>query len=142
MSIPKDQIGEVLKLLCDRFPNCFAMFQARRRPLKIGIHHDILAVLGDEIDRKILGNALRVYVSNVGYLRAQREGADRIDLDGKPADVVTADEAANARRALDGIKAKQLKRRKPEATPAPEPTPRRDGLAALREAAKRRKTAV
>ena len=73
---------ETLTLLCEKFPATFFMYQDRRKPLKIGIRHDIEAILGDTIERKLILRALKIYIVNIGYLKSQRVGAPRIDLDG------------------------------------------------------------
>jgi sRNA-binding protein len=72
------------------------VWERRRRPLKLGIHTDILAVLDGAVTPRELSRALRRYVSNTYYLRMMAAGAARIDLGGRPAGVVTADEAATA----------------------------------------------
>src|SRR5262245_39740554 len=48
-----------------------------------------------------------VYCSNRVYLEHTLTGAWRLNLDGKPAWVVTADQAAHAKATLAGIRAKQ-----------------------------------
>ena len=103
---------EVLALLCARFPKTFFAYQRRRRPLKIGIHRELEAVLGETVERKLLHRAIRTYVVNYGYLQSQTAGAERIDLDGKPAGVVTEEEAENAKRTLAGINARRLEIKK------------------------------
>ena len=138
---------EVLALLYTRFPKAFHAYEARRRPLKIGIHCDLATALGETVERKLLRRALKHYFVNVGYQHSVKTGAERIDLDGEPAGVVTEEEAENARRSIAGInsmlreikKQKRLKQREKEKKPEPRPEPRRDGLAALREAATRRR---
>jgi sRNA-binding protein len=35
-------VGAVLELLAETFPACFSVYEVRRRPLKVGIHTDIL----------------------------------------------------------------------------------------------------
>lgn len=74
--------------------------------------------------------ALRFYCANIGYAFACKEGADRIDLDGKPAGKVTAEEAAHGVRIIE----KWRRRQKAKAD-----KPRRIGLADLRAAAQARK---
>ena len=128
------QLNEVIALLVARFPNTFAMFQERRKPLKLGIHHDLAAALG-EVEH--LNAALAYYTRSIGYLKAQKAGAKRIDLEGNEAGSVSEEQALNAQKALARIHARQKQKvaAEPEAKP-----PARDGLAALREAAKRRRT--
>ena len=74
------QLNEVIALLVARFPNTFAMFQERRKPLKLGIHHDLAAALG-EVEH--LNAALAYYTHSIGYLKAQKAGAKRVDLEGE-----------------------------------------------------------
>jgi len=57
----------LIELLAERFPNCFAFFERRRRPLKIGIQTDIQAALDGAVKPKELGRALRIYCVNRGY---------------------------------------------------------------------------
>jgi sRNA-binding protein len=156
MTTRKD-IDAAIELLCTRFPKRFVHFEERRRPLKLGIHLDIIAVLGEEIDRKRLAVALRFYVTNIYYLRAQTAGRDRIDLDGNPAGTVTEDEAKQAidRKVIQlqgtsrqaarcpGESGRQARGRAGTVAPSPPPpSPRKDSLSALREAARRRKQAA
>ena len=47
-------------------------FERRRRPLKLGIRQDLEAILGDQVDRKLLGAALKQYTNNLGYRQAQK----------------------------------------------------------------------
>jgi ProP effector len=128
-----DEIGAAIALLAETFPKCFAVFEQRRQPLKIGIHADIAAALDGAITLEELSNALRFYTGNVGYLRSLRAGAPRIDLDGQPAGVVTAEETAFAKTRLRA-------QRKNSAKPAvPTAAPKRLGLADLKAAALQRR---
>ena len=147
MSITMARIDEVITLLATRFPKTFFIHEAHRRPLKVGIHRDIGAVLGDAVDRRALYAVLRYYVSNIAYRKSQQAGVDRIDLDGNAAGVVTELEAVNAQKGVAGlVKAKRKRKAKvdviaPPPAPVVKPPPpsRGDGLAALREAGARRK---
>jgi sRNA-binding protein len=38
-------VAAVIALLAELFPECFSVYEGRRRPLKIGIHRDILAAV-------------------------------------------------------------------------------------------------
>jgi sRNA-binding protein len=40
----RESVVATIALLAERFPKAFRQYQAKRQPLKIGIHHDILAV--------------------------------------------------------------------------------------------------
>lgn len=127
-----------LELLAERWPRCFAIFEQRRRPLKLGIDQDIAAALADPFTPDELKSALRFYVGNIGYLLACREGAERVDLDGNVVGAVTAAEAAHAARVIARRQNKTAKPINKQPKPAP---PRRLSLADLREAAQRRKAA-
>lgn len=85
------------ELLAERFPLCFAPKEvAEKRPLKIGIYHDIRARLPELSGRRVTA-ALHDYTTGPKYWTALVAGAVRIDLDGNPAGVVSADEADHAR---------------------------------------------
>jgi ProP effector len=73
-----------IQLLAETLPQCFAVFEQRRRPLKLGIYNDVMAALGSAITAKELSAAMRVYCGNRFYLRASTEGAPRVDLNGGP----------------------------------------------------------
>jgi hypothetical protein len=89
---------------------------------------------------------LAAYTTSPGYLRACREGEDRIDLSGEAAGTVTADEALDAavRAKLGGdLGSRQFSNGSPvsRATPTSTSTPagpRRLSLADLKEAWLRR----
>src|SRR5262245_39028071 len=144
-----------LRMLVELFPNCFAW--NNHRPLKIGIRQDI-AARGVALNVARVG--LRRYCIQIAYLHALIEGATRIDLDGQPAGVVTAEEAAAAakayaamlevalrKRALQREQAKQQRKAagapavKPAAKPTalPSPAALRVSLDALRAAGRLRR---
>jgi sRNA-binding protein len=126
-----------LALLRERFPNCFN----GRRPLKIGIHLDILARLGDEIAPRSLARALQYYTRRDAYLQHIVRGAWRYDLDGNPVgDVVPREIEQQAKEKLAKITARRKQRQAP---PPPSPQKKRgDGLNALKAAALRRRQAT
>jgi ProP effector len=103
-------IAATIELLAELYPKCFSIYEERRRPLKNGIHQDILATLDGIITPTELHQALRYYCSNLSYLSRTRTDAWRIDLNGEPAGTVTADEEAHTRARLVGIRAKQVAR--------------------------------
>jgi ProP effector len=151
------RIGTVIKLLCDRFPHTFSLHNPR--PLKVGVHAELTAALGDAVPPGDLQSALRAYTSTAHYLRALTAGACRIALDGKPADTVTPeDEAVAKKRLTESAKGAALRPALPPAgqagpeTPAKRATaetdkstvasaPKRLSLADLREAGRRRREA-
>jgi sRNA-binding protein len=87
---------EIIAMLAERWPACFAIYEKRRRPLKVGIDKDIAAAIGDIVSMDELKVALRAYVSNEAYLDACFVGAWRIDLDGNVVGTVTAEQAVRA----------------------------------------------
>jgi ProP effector len=147
------QIGAVIELLCVRFPQTF---NGRSPwPLKVGLHTDLLAALGDAVRPRDLKSALRAYTSNVRYLRALSAGAERVDLDGKPTGTVTIEDEAVATKRLAELANPTAPRtevaRAVQAAPeAPTMTPenekpavaKRLSLTDLREAGRRRRGAA
>jgi ProP effector len=141
MSVNKpNPAHDTIIVLADLFPKCFAVFQGRRSPLKVGIRDDVLAALNGAITAKEAGFALKIYTSNADYLKACKEGAPRIDLKGEVAGHVTADEASNARQRLAQMRPKRARRQ--AAAIKAKPTPHRLGLADLRAAARARRASV
>jgi hypothetical protein len=51
-----------IEQLAETWPAAFSVYEERRRPLRVGIREDILAVL--EIDPRELGLALGIYCRN------------------------------------------------------------------------------
>jgi ProP effector len=143
------RIFAVIELLAERWLAAFVVFEQRRRPLKLGIHNDILAVLDGAIFKKDLKLALGYYTSNSAYLVASQEGAVRVDLDGATAGVVSAEDAKRAAERLAVFhKFRRQKKAGKLAAPAPEiasstqvskPAPGRLSLGDLKEAALRRR---
>ena len=84
-------VQAAVDLLCNLYPKTFAMHEAKRRPLKIGIHHDLLAALDGAVTEAELGQALRCYTVNKVYRSRLKAGAVRYDLTGAPAGAVAAD---------------------------------------------------
>ena len=115
----REEAIAMITLLSERFPACFAVVEARRRPLKIGIHNDIIAAVGVAPDE--LGRALKRYTQADGYCAKLKAGAARIDLDGHAAGVVTEDEAKAAAASLAKRKARREARKRAAAAP-PAPT--------------------
>jgi sRNA-binding protein len=94
--------GITIELLARRFPLAFFVNGERRRPLKIGIIRDLVdADIG--IPGTQIRQALAAYTNSPGYLRACREGEDRIALDGRPTGNVTTEEAQHSRSKLARI---------------------------------------
>lgn len=140
MTVARKQIDEILTLLCSRFPNAFFMHEGKRKPLAVGIGRVVETILGHEVKGTVLHRTLQFYVNNAAYLRGLTVDAVRLDIDGNEAGRVTADQAAHAQEILAKRMKKKVTPPAPKSAPVVKPSPRRDGLAALREAAARRKT--
>jgi ProP effector len=154
MSTKRARTKAVIALLAAKFPKCFAVPDTCRRPLKVGIDADLLAAFGGSIRRTELIRALAMYCSSEGYLERVLTGAWRVDLEGKPAGAVSADDEkhAKAKRASIRIRREAVmaaaipqaaasRARGPALAPKAEtgPGPKRLSLADLREAARRRR---
>jgi ProQ/FINO family len=141
---PPIKAGDGIALLAERWPACFHVFERRRRPLKLGIHLEILAALDGAMTPAELTSALRRYTGNHCYLRRMSTGAARIGLDGNPTGTVSTEEAAAAAARLASYKrrrwAPSVSAPTPiPAPPSPLPAPKRIGLADLRREAQLRK---
>jgi ProP effector len=90
----------VIDLLCQQWPQTFFKYQARRKPLKLNIDHDIFLLLDGVVTYLELKRALACYVNNFGYLKSYRAGAPRIGLDGLSCGLVTEGEAEYARQKI------------------------------------------
>ena len=118
MTITKNQINATLTRLAEQFPQTFVLEKHMpHRPLKVGIAPDIQAALPD-LDRRALFVALKVYTHRLVYLQAVVVGAERVDLDGKPAGQVIASEAEHAVAVLAEILAQRQAQRTAAAVPA------------------------
>lgn len=131
----KDPIA-IITQLAERWPKCFSVYEGRRRPIKVGIRADIL----DTVEQwPGLSAALGSYVHNQAYLQTLVAGAERIDLAGEPAGVVTAAEAAVA---AEELAARAMRRKAVPTTPAPAAPAGRISLADLKASARARKGAT
>jgi ProP effector len=88
-------VARCLGWLSKAFP---AAFPTPPVPLKIGIDADINLRLDDWKGRARRREALKFYTRTAPYLAALVEGVDRIDLDGRPAGIVTREQAEAAAR--------------------------------------------
>ncbi|MDH2295896.1 ProQ/FINO family protein [Cobetia sp. 1AS1] len=101
----------LLKQWYKRYPDTF--FKGHTRPLKIGIHIELLEK--EPWDDKLVRRALAGYVHLPRYLKAVRAGTQRVDLSGQSVGAVTEDEARHARQQLDEL-TRQQKAREEQAT--------------------------
>ena len=79
----------VIDLLAERFPKTFCVHQTRRKPLKVGIDRDLIAVLDGALTERELQIGLGWYCRNKLYRAKLLRGAWRIDLNGNVAATIT-----------------------------------------------------
>ncbi len=84
--------SEALSVVRELWPLVFTV--SHPRPLKIGIHKDILAT--NILPKHIVELAIKYFVTRDRYLEATREGAFRVDLDGNRSGRVSLKEALRA----------------------------------------------
>jgi sRNA-binding protein len=77
----KEAVLAIIDTLAEKWPNAFFTDPTRRRPLKVGVHLDILEALPG-VNKKTLSTALRFYARHLSYMQAVAEGQARVDLNG------------------------------------------------------------
>ena len=116
---------DILPFLAECFPHAFTVEQyLTHQPLRIGIDGDLAERCQALTWRERIA-VLRYYTSRPMYLRGCVGGVARVDLDGNPAGVVTAAEAAFAAARLVEVLAEREARRtarEPAAAPTPSPS--------------------
>ena len=92
---------EIINYLNQQFPNCFTI-EGEAKPLKIGIFQDIISRLENSelLSKTKLRIALRAYTMGWRYLYCIKEGANRVDLDGNPTEVITKEQMEHAQQQL------------------------------------------
>lgn len=106
----------------ERYPNAF--FKGHTKPLKVGIHQELAE--REEWPNKLIRRALANYVNLPRYIKAVREGVERVDLDGQSAGKVDKEAALHAaekrgdkkEKRADKEAARQPKRAQPKPSPA------------------------
>ena len=93
----------LLKTLCEKYPKCFNLKD--RKPLKIGIDEDILQE-NSNINTENLKKAIGYYCGNIHYHGSFAESTHRIDLNGKPCQIIDAPHKDNASHAYNRLKKK------------------------------------
>jgi len=100
--------------LLERLQGEFAVFRDYQ-PLAIGIHKQLLERIPD-LDKNKMRVALHSHTASTRYLKALTEGAPRLDLDGQPAGVVTAEQQEVAVQTLrDRVKQSKERQKAAEA---------------------------
>jgi hypothetical protein len=93
-------------LLRERFPAAFC--GPPRVPLAIGIHRQILDVVGSDISKEELGSFLGWWTLRWDYLDAIAHGEMRRNLDGSLADAPAAEEQRSAAKVVYGLRADEV----------------------------------
>jgi sRNA-binding protein len=145
LSTRRPDPASTIQVLAELFAVFIADWRKPHRPLKVGIHQDLVGrglLVPDECRA-----VFRVYVGRRQYQKALAAGGPRYDLDGNAAGEVTAEQVDAAKTKLTLIKEKMKRREqsRPKAPPRAkqEPAaPYRLGLAALKAAAVARKADV
>lgn len=98
---PETKAEATRRILVERFPACFMPKRDEKKPLAIGIIHQVFAAAPD-LSRRSIRLAVHDYTNGLKYWRNCVEGAIRVNLDGSPSGTVTADQAAFAARTTAG----------------------------------------
>jgi len=89
-----------IALIADTYPKAFS--RDKVRPLKIGIQEDLVA--DGKLPAGKIKRALASYVRSPLYYKSMQLGAERVDLQGNAAGVVSELEAAHAKEMLKKIR--------------------------------------
>jgi sRNA-binding protein len=87
---------DLIAKLVATYPRAFFAKPKDRRPLAIGIHHDLRSDASRGVTDAELRTALHRYCTSPGYLASMIEGTDRIGLDGLAVGSVSAEAVAAA----------------------------------------------
>jgi len=101
-----EKTAQLLALLKEKYPKTFFSEADKVRPLKIDIHVDLCAALGDEYSKTAVKRALKNYAKTPEYFAVLKKGESRIDLNGEPCGVVSEEHIEIAENA----KARQKRR--------------------------------
>ncbi len=103
---PRTPVAETRAILAERFPAAIFPKGSTKRPLKIGIHLDMIERCPD-LTSKAIRSALRDYTGGYKYLRGMVAGRWRIDLEGVNAAVIIDAEEAAARKRIKKLDRKR-----------------------------------
>ncbi|MDG6882751.1 ProP effector [Phocoenobacter uteri] len=94
-------VKETIAYLAEKFPLCFSL-EGEAKPLKIGLFQDLAQALenDEKVSKTMIRQAMRGYTMGWRYLNACKEGAERVDLEGKPAGTIDAAQAEHAAQTL------------------------------------------
>ncbi len=129
----RDHVLQAMEILYKAFPNCFIK-EGDCKPLRIGIFNDLKGRIGDleGLTLTKVRAALHFYTSRLRYLYCIKDGAWRVDPDGKEIEQVTAEHEAYSRTRMEELSARRKEKAKQRAAKAAETA--REGNAAGEEA--------
>lgn len=85
----QDESKQILKLLQTKYPLCFSI---PAKVLAIGINKEVIELENDNFSKQQIRRFFRRYCSDYRYKKLLVEGAQRFNLDGSPATLVTKEE--------------------------------------------------
>jgi ProP effector len=103
---------ELVAILAGIYPQCFFVYESRRKPLQVGIHISLIESSRHNLDNDQIKSAVRYYVFNTEYLKGLKAGAGRIDLDGVVVGTVTKDEEGYAQDQLQWRRDREEERKR------------------------------
>lgn len=89
--------NDLRSLLSVRFPAAFVPDGQSRKPLKLGIHHDLAAALNGSLSQREVRSFLAAWCRRRRYREAIMAGGLRIGLDGLPVGEVMPQHVSHAR---------------------------------------------
>jgi ProP effector len=125
----RDERDEFIRYLAEQFPKCFFEEPTYRRPLKKNIIDDLEK--RKVLNREKLLCTLSWYEGHFTYCYTVIHGAQRVDLDGQPAGIVTLKEQQE-KRAYVTARRRELKEQRmvlPPAVPLPTASKEREETA-------------
>lgn len=103
LAMQNGRVQQALQYLLDTYPKCFNY--KTPRPLKIGIHVDVLnEKKNDEISNLSLRRAIGYYTRGPFYLRCVLQQNQRVDLSGNDCGEVLETEKDDAKKRLEKFK--------------------------------------
>jgi sRNA-binding protein len=110
---PREHLENAIRYLAEKYPACFFEDPGMRRPLKATIAADLQK---DGVDEGIIAG-VSFYMNHFGYQRQIQAGADRVDLNGRKAGVVTELEQLTAQKKVKEAK-EEINNRKTNPVPS------------------------
>src|ERR1700719_2895162 len=94
--LPREHLEDCVRYLAAKYPATFFEDPGMRRSLKINIVSDLQK---EDVSAEIIAG-VSFYTRHFAYQRSLLAGAERVDLNGKKAGVVTEQEQLNAQKKI------------------------------------------